>query len=174
MKKKTEGEKEKLIGVMEIAKSNELMGLGNYLKFARETKNTAAKNMFVILANDELDHFNLIEHERRALMTNARIKPVKVDTSLIAKLFPKLSDVKRGPQSETTDMDALKIALKLEENSRNFYKNEAERTTNAVIKQLFLKLAQIEDGHYKLIQAEIDSISSSGFWMDVPEFTMEE
>lgn len=174
MKKKGDSEKEKLIGVMELAKSNELMGLGNYLKFARESKNVSAKNMFIILASDELDHFNLIEKERRALVTDDKIKPVKVDTSLVAKLFPKLSEVKRGAQSEATDMDALKIALKLEENSKNFYNKEAERTSNAVIKQLFLKLAQIEEGHYNLIQSEIDSISKSGFWMDIPEFTMEE
>lgn len=171
---KLKAEKDKMIGVLEIAKSNELMGLGHYLKFARETKNLSAKNMFIILASDELDHFNLIENERRALITNTQIKAVRVDTSFVAKLFPKLSEVKRGAESETTDMDALKIALKLEENSRNFYNKEAERTTNVLIKQLFLKLAEIEDGHYKLIQSEIDSISKSGFWMDIPEFTMEE
>lgn len=172
MKKNTE--KEKLLGVLELAKSNELTGLGNYLKFARETKNISAKNMFLILASDELDHFNLIENERKALVTDSEIKAVRVDASLVAKLFPKLSEVKRGGPSETTDMDALKIALKLEENSRNFYNKEAERTSNVLIKQLFLKLAEIEDGHYKLIQSEIDSISKSGFWMDIPEFTMEE
>lgn len=171
MEKKAE--KEKLIGVLEIAKSNELMGLGNYLKFARESKNLSAKNMFIILASDELDHFNLIEKERRALITDSEIKAVKVDTSFVAKLFPKLSEVKRSAKSETTDMDALNIALKLEENSINFYNKEADRTSNVLIKQLFLKFAQIEEGHYKLIQAEIDSISKSGFWMDIPEFTME-
>ncbi len=167
-------EKERVLGIFEIAKSNELMGLGNYLKFARESKNLSAKNMFIILASDELDHFNLIENERRALMTDSEIEPVKVDTSFVAKLFPKLSEVKRGGKSETTDMDALHIALKLEENSRDFYNKEAERTSNALIKQFFLKLAEIENGHYKLIQSEIDSITKSGFWMDIPEFTMEE
>lgn len=171
---KRKAEKDKLLGVFEIAKGNELMGLGNYLKFAKETKNLSAKNMFIILASDELDHFNLIENERRALVTNTQMKAVRVDTSFVAKLFPKLSEVKRGAESETTDIDALKIALKLEENSRNFYNKEAERTSNVLIKQFFLKLAEIEDAHYKLIQSEIDSISKSGFWMDIPEFTIEE
>jgi rubrerythrin len=159
--------------VLELAKSNEIMGLGNYLKFARTTKNLAAKNMFIILASDELDHYNLIENEKKALLTESEIKSVNVDTSLVAQLFPKLKDVKKGAESDTTDMDALKIALQLEENSKNFYNKEAERTKNVLIKQFFLKLAKIEEGHYNLIQAEIDSIQKSGFWMDIPEFTME-
>lgn len=174
MATKTVSEKDKLAGVFELAKTNELKGLKHYLNFARETKNLSAKNMFIILANDELDHFNLIEREQKALLSKSSAKPVNVDTSLVERLFPKLSDVKKGAQSEPSDMDALKIALQLEDNSRNFYRKESEKTKNAVIKQLFLKLADIEDKHYQLIQAEIDNISKSGFWMDIPEFTMEE
>ncbi len=38
---------------------------------------------------------------------------------------------------------------------------------------MFLSLAKEEELHMKILQAEIDSISQSGFWFDMQEFTME-
>jgi len=31
----------------------------------------------------------------------------------------------------------------------------------------------MEDAHYQIIEAEIDSIKGTGFWLGFPEFTMD-
>jgi len=38
---------------------------------------------------------------------------------------------------------------------------------------MYLRLAEMEDAHYKILEAEIDGIKGSGFWPGFPEFTMD-
>jgi hypothetical protein len=39
--------------------------------------------------------------------------------------------------------------------------------------QLFKRFVEIEEGHEAIVQAEIDCVSNSGFWMDTMEFGLE-
>jgi len=38
---------------------------------------------------------------------------------------------------------------------------------------LFSRFLEIEDGHAAVVQAEMDSVSHSGFWFDLKEFDLE-
>lgn len=171
-RRKTEANK-KMVDLFETAMNLEITGLKNYLRFARETENISGKNMFVILANDELDHYLLLKGLKEKYMEFGKFSSPQISSSIVEKLFPKISEVSKSEKSKITDLDALNLALKLEENSREFYLDEAKKTKDPNLKDAFERLAQIEDGHYRLIRAEIDSITKSGFWMDIPEFTVE-
>lgn len=171
--KKKRGANEKMVDLFETAMNLEITGLKNYMQFARQTENISGKNMFIILANDELDHYLLLKGLREKYVDEGRISSVEIGSPLIEKIFPKLSEVSRTEKSKITDLDALNLALKLEENSREFYLGEARKTNDKNLKDMFERLAQIEDGHFRLIRAEIDSITRTGFWMDIPEFTVE-
>jgi hypothetical protein len=38
---------------------------------------------------------------------------------------------------------------------------------------MFGRLAEMEEAHQALLQAELDSIHGDGFWFGLPEFTLE-
>lgn len=38
---------------------------------------------------------------------------------------------------------------------------------------MFLRLAEWEDSHFELIQAELDYVKNTGFWFGVHEFKMD-
>jgi hypothetical protein len=38
---------------------------------------------------------------------------------------------------------------------------------------MYLRLAEMEEAHYELIQAEIDAIGNTGFWLGLREFSLE-
>jgi hypothetical protein len=42
-----------------------------------------------------------------------------------------------------------------------------------VARAFYGELVVIEEGHVKIIQAEIDSLSGTGFWLDYQEISLE-
>ena len=44
---------------------------------------------------------------------------------------------------------------------------------DAVAKEIFEKIADEERFHYDLLQAQYDSVTGSGFWLDSSEFQMD-
>ncbi|MDZ7386035.1 MAG: rubrerythrin, partial [candidate division KSB1 bacterium] len=64
-------------------------------------------------------------------------------------------------------------ALDLERKAAAFFRQQAEGAGNAEARAVFLRLAEWEDSHYDLIQAELDHINRTGFWLGIPEFQMD-
>ena len=42
-----------------------------------------------------------------------------------------------------------------------------------LIQEMFRRFVEIEEGHQKIVQAEIDCVSGAGFWFDSMEFKLE-
>lgn len=61
------------------------------------------------------------------------------------------------PQN-TTAIDALKVALKIEDEGRVFYRQAARKSANALTKRLFTTLAEQELGHKKAFQKAYDKM----------------
>jgi peptide deformylase len=38
---------------------------------------------------------------------------------------------------------------------------------------MFARFLEIEEGHARIVQAEIDTLTGMGFWFDVQEFRLE-
>jgi rubrerythrin len=66
----------------------------------------------------------------------------------------------------------LKSALAVESETGQFYR----RMTSELDEQgraLFEPFVEIEDGHYAIVQAQIDALSGFGYWFDFMEFDLE-
>ncbi len=153
----------------------EMAGLETFIKLARKTKNETGKNMFLRLANDELDHMKFFHQYRLNLEKEGKWTPPPIDFKPIAVVRPALQEIDARTKGEehADELTALRTALELERRSVEFYNRLMERTTGREVRQLFAKLRDIEEGHYELIQAEIDSLTGQGFWFGVPEFDLE-
>lgn len=66
----------------------------------------------------------------------------------------------------------LNKALDVEIETSSFYKEMVDRLEDEPQK-MFKRFLEIEEGHLALVQAEIDSITGTGFWFDFQEFNLE-
>jgi rubrerythrin len=147
----------------------EKQSLRGYLRLAWETQDSSGKQMFIRLATDEFEHMRLLE------TWQAGRAPGVIDTSVIERLVPRLSDKSlqiRGTSGQH-QLDALNTALELERSAQAFYEEHARSAPPGPIRDAFTRLAAMEAAHYALIQAEIDNIRQDGFWFGLPEFTLE-
>jgi hypothetical protein len=97
---------------------------------------------------------------------------VELPPNAVEQLIPRLSDRDRrirGLEGQT-DLAALNTALDAEQRAARFY---AEQVASGEGAAMYRRLAEMEQAHAALIQAEIDNITATGFWFGLPEFTLE-
>jgi len=70
-------------------------------------------------------------------------------------------------------LKALEDAKCLEQEGQDFYQRAAQRTASETGKEVFLSLLRDEVMHQRLIQRQIDQLSSEGTWAELPESGME-
>jgi rubrerythrin len=149
----------------------EKLSLRNYLGFAWETADLSGKNMFIRLATDEFEHARLLE-------TWPGPDPGRVvlpDRTMAEKAVPRLSDLSlriRGGRGQN-QLSALETALELETAAAEFYRERRDRARSEPARLLFDRLAEMETAHLVLVRAEIDSITQTGFWFGLSEFSLE-
>ena len=150
-------------------------GLLNFLKFARQTKDTTGKNMFIRLAMDEHEHRRIIEKQLTNLMEGKPLLKIEIPKSEIEQVAPTIREKQQRTRGESglLEIDALNTALDLERKAAKFFRDHAKLVSDPEAKALFIRLAEWEDAHFDIIQAELDSIQGTGFWFGIPEFQMD-
>ena len=149
-------------------------GLKNYLRYARQTQDLAGKNMFIILANDEFDHMNLLEGIIEKMEKDESLQEIKIDHSVIENVIPNLrnKDVQTKGTEGQDQLSALRVAVDLERDSIKLYETIRDKADDPEVKRIAQRLVEMEDSHYQLIQAEIDSIMGIGMWFGFREFDL--
>ena len=151
-------------------------GYHHYTTAAQRTEDPKARQMFGQLAEDELGHLNILEKELDNLMAGQKWVKAKFQPSDIEEILPHLSsskDLVQSGQGSPDDLSALNLALEMERKAVNFYKREGQKTEDKNARAMYTRLAEMEEAHYNLIQAELDHIKDVGFWFGIQEFTLE-
>ncbi|MCP4293750.1 MAG: ferritin family protein [bacterium] len=159
--------KEAMIKAIKDALMVEIKGQQLYNHAAKETKDAAARAMFEMLAKDEDDHVAILSAQYKSLL-----KDGKVDLSLIDP-----AEVDHGSQNVVTDdfkksikrgnfeMAIISIGCDLENKAIAYYRDQAAKTDDADLKQLFTWLAEWEDGHLEQL-LELEKIYQDAYWSD--------
>jgi rubrerythrin len=150
-------------------------GLMTFLKFARQTKVETGKNMFIRLAMDEHEHRRILEKQLNQLLEGKTWQAIEIPKSEIEMVAPAVREKQQMTKGESAlgEEDALNTALDLERKAANFFREQAELAKEPQAKALFQRLAEWEDTHFDLIQAELDYINKTGSWFGIPEFRMD-
>lgn len=164
-----------IVKAIHIAIGNEKGACKRYLKFARNTKDEKGRVVLLNLAMDEMGHLEKLEKQLYAMMEGKPWVLPETEETRPAVVETEEADVDlQNLDIETLDdLKALEVALEYEILANKFYLRQAEKTENEELRKLFLSLAAEEEIHKKIIQAEIDSISDSGFWFGYQEFSVE-
>jgi len=163
------------LDILNYAFEIEKESIFRYLEIARKTKDATGKNMFVTLAMEEVRHLLSILDAKSVYHEKLEKKPLEVPKSEVESILPDIlkREKKKHGKSEMNEVDALEIALEHEKKAMDFYERKAKETSDEGLKNLLLRLYEMEKGHYKLILAQLDYIKGTGFWFDIPEFSME-
>jgi len=164
-----------LIGALKTAFEAEKEGMRTYLKFAKDTKVGGGKDMFIQLALDEVDHMEIIQKFMEKTLTGETYTNIEVPAGRLSKIMPDLQDASRQKidKASVSDEQALKVAMEQEVKSKEFYLDEAAKAEDPAVKEMFEKLAGVEQKHYDILKAELDFMMEDGFWFDAMEFSLE-
>lgn len=163
------------LDALATAVEGEKQSLEAYLRFAWQTRDASGRAILLRLALDEFLHMRLLEQQEDGLRRSGSWQPVTVEQSDIERLVPHLSDRSlriRGTAGQT-ELSSLEAGLDAENAAVEFYRSQGGKVPAGEVRAMFDRLAEMEEAHAALIQAEIDNIQQTGFWFGSQEFTLE-
>jgi rubrerythrin len=162
-------ENEEIVEVIKRAIQTEWDGNRFYNRAAEATQDPRGKKMFEQLANDEIGHVEMIENLYHDLLPEAPQGRVKG--------YPMFAEKKKKTGGVIPDFnnefEVLKEAIENEITARDFYRDCVKKFDSENAKDVFRDLTEMEDGHVRLLTAELDFLEQSGFWFDHMEFNVE-
>lgn len=152
----------------------EIDGRKFFYHAAEITEHERGKKMFTFLAQEETRHLDTFADlfsrilKREDWKEYVRAQDVKGEAPLIGKL-------RRSMRREEGkgEVEALRIGMELEQNAIRFFEEAAREADDPVAKKIFREISEEEKFHYDLLQAQLDSVTKSGFWLSGAEFQMD-
>ena len=154
---------------LQKAINTEAEGYRFYLAAANYIEDKKGKDIFRYLAKHELDHMkaltyislaireegNWVDYERAiqlsASISEKEMVPLFPDSVLIPKLLGK----------EATLVDALKFAMKIEEEAIEYYSKTLEGSKDKGEISFFTTIRNIEKTHLAILKGEYDSVTKA-------------
>ncbi len=167
-------EKEILRHLLTEALKLELRGKEFFLQAAGLTHNELGKKMFERLAAEEVHHLETFSRLFTQVLGSDDWKKeipaaeLKENSEVIEKLLNRMKGA--GGKS---DIEALSVGLELEKKAIEHFRGAAAAATQPKTKEIFEAIAAEERFHYDLLQAQLDSLQNTGFWLDASEFRMD-
>jgi len=164
------------VEALQIALDTEKMGYRFYRIAARSTLDPAGRMVFEQLAKDEIEHMGVFATLYSSLNND---EPWMTYEEAVEKfgrtpageiIFPEESN---EVLERFDDVEALKEALEFEKKAVQYYTEKAAEVDDDKAQSFYKSLVQIEEGHVKIIQAEIDSLMQTGIWLDYQEISLE-
>ncbi len=158
-------DRQELIRIIRRAIQAEKDGNHFYSRAGKIVSDPRGKKMLEQLAKDELYHVHVIEELYHDLLPDAPEDPVRG--------FPIIDTQDQEVPLPETEAEILRKAIQDEIEARDFYRETAEKFESEEVKEIFWDLMEMEEGHVRLLNAELDFLEQSGFWFDHMEFHVE-
>lgn len=166
-----------VIEALQRAISTEAAGYEFYRNAANAVKDAKGKAVLMQLAKEENQHMVVLSalfdsatklgkwltYEEACQMGEASLKEIPV--------FSK--KVKNKLEHYGSERKILETAMMVEEEAEKFYNKLAAKTENNAGRSTLKRLAEMEKLHFNILKWEHDSITASGFWCDIIEYSVE-
>jgi Fur family transcriptional regulator, ferric uptake regulator len=156
-------EKTAIRDALELTLAIERLGYTFYTNASRKVRNDTGRLMFQRLAAEESGHLRHLQQEYRTLLEEhewLKREPVRLSVSrkIAQELFPQKDLLKFQVNEDTSEVDALKIAMELERRSHDFFKELAGQLTSSE-RKAFLEFAADEQSHLDALLDEYNTIT---------------
>jgi rubrerythrin len=148
-----------------------------YRQAAQATADAIGQHVYGMLAQDEQHHLDYLGRRLREL-ENAGHLSVEVLPSAIPSprvLADHLAAIqgRLATEDRKDEKRMLAKALQVEIETSDFYRRMVHEMTDDA-RRMFARFLEIEDGHIAAVQAQLDYLSGTGYWLDFKEFDMEQ
>jgi rubrerythrin len=150
------------MNAIEIAIKMEKDSITFYKEAAEKAKNPVGKKMFLTITEDEKRHLEMLSDIFKEInITIQEVSPLKN----IQTVFESMKDTMMKRVEATTDeLDAFKVAMRMEKEGIEFYKKAAAEAKAVKEKSLFERLVKEEQQHYDIFANTYFFLSDTGSW----------
>ena len=154
---------------LDLAIQTERDGREFYLRAAARSTDGAGKVLFLSLADDELQHLQMLESQRQALASEGQwLPPTKRDEEKLPKEVEGAPLFSRERLAEnvgayTSDLSALRLAFLIEKDAVAFYTSAAAETEDPIGRKVYETLVEMEKEHQRILEQEYNALAKE-FW----------
>lgn len=153
--------------IYEFAKKFETDGREYYQKLAGESDSEYLTQLFTMLADDELKHYEIVS---RLQEQDAEYVPSD-SFQRVPTLFRKYLDSNDSFEAQITKLEAYDHAVKLEKESFDFYREQGEKAHNPLEREILYRIANEEKKHQITLENLMDLVRKPEVWVESPEFS---
>ena len=139
-----------------------------YRDLANGISDNSIKNLFNMLADEEVKHFKIFEN-----MATSSDLPDISNLDIKAKVKEIFTDIKNCNRrySFTDEQVAFyEKAAKIEDDAASFYREKAEEMSDPIQKEAFLLIAKEEEKHKILLENLAHFVAAPDSWLESAEF----
>ena len=138
-------------------------GQGFYLKAAADTSNELGRQMLRPFADDEQRHIEWLETAVEG-KTPETEPPQEIYDRLRGIFADAPDELRQAASGSNDDIDAIRIAIGMEDKSAAAYENWAKEAEDEDIRELCGELAEFERLHRQILDNTIEYLESTGDW----------
>ncbi|UCB58507.1 MAG: ferritin family protein [Thermoplasmatales archaeon] len=143
-------------------------GYSFYMKAAAQTNSDMGRSIFQSLASDEQRHLDVFQKMFENKVSQTEWKNLVESSKKYAKIpiFP--TDLKDAPgiDADSTELDALRMAMDSEKEAIEYYDKIKEKIEDKDVKNVIDEIVDQEKNHYLLLENEFNHINSTGYWFE--------
>ncbi len=156
-----------LDGLMGAIKA-ERYGHNFYLMAANSTQDEKGKEVFEMLASEELDHMQFLLGQYKAVLEHGTTDDKlslgrRLDLSGKSPIFSE--GLKERVKDANFEMTSLSIGIQLERDAMEYYRRQADAAVDPGVRKFFSELSQWESGHYHALSRQQEELKED-FWSD--------
>lgn len=156
---------------LEFAIIMELQGEQYYREQAKVNHGTSLEAVFLMLANDEKMHANVLEKKVNKL--NYVLEPIETLTAA-KNVFTDKVRIKNEIKEIPSQIDIYRAAMENEKESILLYQKYLNEATDEENKNLFEYLILQEKDHYEVLERLVTLLSRPEEWVEDAEFGVRE
>ncbi len=166
----------KVIENIKIAIRTEIEGYSFYITASDIVKDEHGRTVFRHLAKEEIGHIDVLTAIGKSLEIDGKWLTYKDALNFGkrgAPIFMKDNELTKRLKENPTELNAVTIAMKVEEEAVEFYSGLLKAASEPDEKTVIGKILDMERNHLKLLRWERESVIHTGFWADFMEFSVE-
>ena len=160
------------MNIYDYAMQMEKDGEDYYRRLAEESDTEGLRKIFVMLADEEVKHYKVIDAMRRQIRETTLEESPILDNA--GNVFQVMKEQKQPLHIDATaETERYRKARDIEDKSREFYLEKADRAENEHHRRIFLTLAAEEAKHLRLMENIVEFVSrpEPGQWLENAEWT---
>jgi len=152
-----------LLEALKLAAHKEQDAHEFYVKSAKRVEDACGREMFVSLADEELNHLKMVQRQYESLVGgNGWVEFAEAAAAANLKPLKGRKSLKKLVAAGTTEADALLLAIQMENDSFDLYTEQAKRVKSEAGKQMYRYLAQAERRHFDILMLNYEHMTTTG------------